>query len=447
MNFIPNTAEDRKRMLEEIGFSSVDQLFDDIPQEVREKAALSIPGGLSELEVRKLLGHLSKKNGNLDDYVSFLGAGAYDHYIPSPVDQIVLRSEFYTAYTPYQPEISQGTLQAIFEYQTLICELTGMEVANASMYDGASAMAEAAYMACQSTRRNKVVVSGAIHPEYLEVLETYTKGLGIQVEQVDFVDGVTPADQVETKVDKDTACVIVQQPNFFGNIEQLQSIAQLAHREKALLVTVVVDPVTLGILKPPGELGADIVVGEGQSFGNNLNFGGPYLGFFAAREKYVRRMPGRIVGQTVDVDGKTGYVLTLQAREQHIRREKATSNICSNEALCALAATITLCCFGKQGLKRMAQLSLQKAHYAFDKLIALSGVEAPFKAPFCTEFVLSLPADPDKVNQELLRHKIIGGLPLKRFFPSMQNEVLISVTEMRTKEEIDNLAEIMGGIK
>lgn len=444
MRYVPHTEQDRQAMLAAIGVSSVEELFSDIPESLRLKKPMAIPAGLSEPEVKKVVSGLSKKNETIDDYISFLGAGAYDHYIPSFVDQLLLRSEFYTAYTPYQPEISQGTLQSIYEYQTLICELTGMDVANASMYDGASALAEAAAMACD--RKSQVVVSSAVHPEYRETLATYASGQGIEIRVAEHAGGVSPASSFEPLVSKDTGAIIVQYPNFFGNVEDLRSLADLAHANGALLVVAVVDPVSLGILESPGKCGADIVVGEGQSFGNSISFGGPYLGFFAAKEKYVRRMPGRIVGATIDNKGQKAFVLTLQAREQHIRREKATSNICSNEALCALAANMTLCALGKEGLREMAYLSLQKAHYAFNKITSIPGVEPVFRAPFFKEFVVKLPKCPDEVNKELLKDKILGGLPLKRFYKDMDNAVLFCVTELRTKKEIDLLAARLGGM-
>jgi glycine dehydrogenase subunit 1 len=444
MNFLPNTDQDRAKMLKAVGVSDLEELFGDIPKSVRPKKPMSIPGGLSEYEVKKLVSSLSKKNQNLDDLTCYLGAGAYEHHIPSFVDQLLLRQEFYTAYTPYQPEISQGTLQAIFEYQTMICEITGLDAANASLYDGATAMAEAAIMACD--RKKEVIISSAIHPEYREVLATYAGDVGIEIKVANHVDGLSPASSYQQHITKQTAAIIVQYPNFFGNIEDLRSLADLAHANKALFIVAVVEPVALGILEAPGMCGADIVVGEGQSFGNSLGFGGPYLGFLAVQEKLVRRMPGRIVGETVDNQGKRAFVLTLQAREQHIRREKASSNICSNQALSALACTMTLAALGKEGLREMAELSLQKAHYAFKKLTALPGVEPVFSAPFFNEFVIKLNKAPEVVNAALLKDKILGGLPLKRFFDDMDKEVLLCVTELRSKAEIDYLAERLGGI-
>ncbi|HHY60034.1 MAG TPA: aminomethyl-transferring glycine dehydrogenase subunit GcvPA [Clostridia bacterium] len=447
MNYVPHRKEEQQEMLAAIGKQSVEELYQDIPAAVRLPRDLNVAGGLSEIELRRLLGGLAKKNRNLDEYVSFLGAGAYEHYIPALVDQLLLRSEFYTAYTPYQPEISQGTLQNIYEYQTMICELTGMEVSNASMYDGASALAEAVVMACEQTRRKEFVLAAAVHPEYRETVATYTRPRGYQEVSLGYKDGVTDVEEAAGLVNDKTAALVVQYPNFFGNVEDLKALAEVAHAKGALLVVAVVDPVSLGLLEAPGALGADIVVGEGQSFGNHLSFGGPHIGFFAAKEKYVRRMPGRIVGVTVDNRGQRAFVLTLQAREQHIRREKATSNICSNQALNALAVNIALTTLGKEGLREMAYQCLQKAHYAFKKLTSVPGVEPMFPGkPFFKEFVLKLAKDPEKVNEALLEHKIIGGLPLKRFYPELAGGLLVCVTELRTKEEIDCFAEKLGGL-
>ena len=442
MNFLPHTEEDRREMLKTIGVKSIEELFADIPAEVMMKRPLNIPGPMSEPEVIRHLKELSGKNGNLNDYVSFLGAGAYDHFVPSAVDHMLLRSEFYTAYTPYQPEISQGTLTAIFEYQTLICELTGMDVANASMYDGATAMAEGALMTCESQRRKKIVVSSTVHPAYREVLKTYSAGQHIEVVEAPFKNGITDLKALAAMVDDQTAGVIVQQPNFFGALEKVQEIGEIAHAGGGLYITVV-DPVSLALLKPPGSYGADIVVGEGQALGSPVSFGGPQLGLFACTTKMMRRMPGRVVGQTLDNRGQRAYVLTLQAREQHIRREKATSNICSNEALCALAATIHLTMLGKKGLAEAAELSLQKAHYLKEQLQGI-GVTPAFDAPFFKEFVVKTGQPAHEINQALLRGKIIGGLDLARFYPEMDNHMLLCVTEKRTREDMAALVSAIG---
>ncbi|HVJ48223.1 aminomethyl-transferring glycine dehydrogenase subunit GcvPA [Desulfitobacterium sp.] len=446
MNYVPNTVSQRDQLLARIGVQSIDDLFKDIPETVRLKTSLNVPGGLAEQDLVKLVKGIAQRNGNLEEYTSYLGAGAYEHYIPSYVDQLLLRSEFYTAYTPYQPEISQGTLMAIYEFQTLICELTGMDTANASMYDGASALAEASLMSCDATRRKTVLVPTTIHPEYREVLQTYLPPRGVEMVEVPAKDGVVDLDALEQHLGKDVAGVLLQSPNFFGGIEQAEQIAKLAHDQGALFI-MSVNPVSLGLLKSPGELGADIVVGEGQPFGNPLNYGGPYLGFLATRDKYVRRMPGRIVGATTDKNGKKGYVLTLQAREQHIRREKATSNICSNEALCALAFTIHLAGLGKKGLKDMANLNLQKAHYAAQEIAKLPGMRLAYAQPFFHEFVIKTEVSPAKINKELLNDKIIGGLDLSRFYPELDHHLLFCVTETKSKVDIDHLVARLGEVK
>ncbi|MCL6611245.1 MAG: aminomethyl-transferring glycine dehydrogenase subunit GcvPA [Peptococcaceae bacterium] len=444
MRYVINTGEDRREMLARIGAGSVEDLFRDIPAEVRLKQPLNLPHPMAEPELARHLREMSAANRNLDEYACFLGAGAYDHYVPQIVDQLLLRSEFYTAYTPYQPEISQGTLQAVFEYQSLICALTGMEAANASLYDGASALAEAALMACGETKRDRVVLSETVHPEYRETVRTYLRYRGVEVTECPETGGVTDPERLMGMVDGRTAAVLIQQPNFFGCLEQAPEIGEAARRHGALFV-VCADPVSLGVLEAPGEYGADIVVGEGQGLGNQLSFGGPCLGFMACRQKLVRRMPGRLVGQTADKHGRRGFVLTIQAREQHIRREKATSNICSNEALCALAAAIYLSCLGKEGLRRVADLCLQKAHYAHGLITSLEGVSSSFKAPFFKEFAVRLEEDPAGVNRRLLKDKIIGGLDLGRFYPRYSGHMLLCCTELRTREEIERLAAGIGG--
>jgi glycine dehydrogenase subunit 1 len=446
MNFIPNTDSQKERLLARIGVKSVEDLFADVPKEVRLNRSLDIRGGMSEQELVKHVKGLANRNKTVEDFSSFLGAGAYEHFIPSFVDQLLLRSEFYTAYTPYQPEISQGTLQAIYEYQTLVCELTGMDVANASMYDGASALAEAALMSCDATKRNKVLVMQTVHPEYREVLKTYLPPRGVELIEVPMKDGVTDIASLEAKLQGGIAGVLVQNPNFFGNLEEAEEITLAAHAQGALMVTTV-NPVSLGLLKSPGECGADIVVGEGQSFGNPLNFGGPYLGFLACKDKYVRRMPGRIVGATTDKNGKKGFVLTLQAREQHIRREKATSNICSNEALCALAFTMHLSALGKTGVTELAYLNLQNAHYAAREIAKIPGMSLAFHHPFFHEFVIKTTLEPSEVNNRLLQDRIIGGLDLVRFYPELDHHLLFCVTETKCKAEIDRLVARLGEIQ
>ena len=441
--YIGNTNDDRKQILEEIGYKDINSLFKAVPDSVLLKQKLNIPEALSEMELIKKVKALSNENFNTDEYVCFMGAGAYDHYIPSPIDQLVLRQEFYTSYTPYQPEISQGTLQVIFEYQTMISELTGLPVANASMYDGASALAEAAVMSCEATRRNEILIANTVHPESRQVLNTYAKFRNITVKVVMYKNGQVDLDDLNTKITKDTAAVIVQNPNFFGIIEDVEAIAEITHQNKSLL-TVSADPISLAILKSPGEMGADIAVGEGQSLGNPLNFGGPYLGFMAVTEKLMRKMPGRIVGQTQDKEGRRGFVLTLQTREQHIRREKATSNICSNQALNALQATMYLTFIGKEGLKKVAKLCFNKSHYAYDELIKTSKFKPLFTAPFFKEFVVQSKNSVDELNEKLIESNIIGGYNIEKHYPDLKNAYLLAVTEKRTKEEIDLLVRKAG---
>lgn len=445
-NYLPITAEDKDIMLKAIGVNSVDDLFEDIPKEVRLERSLNINKGMSELEVEAYIKQITDLNRGCDDLVCFLGAGAYDHYIPSVIKHLVSRSEFYTAYTPYQAEISQGTLQAIFEYQTMIANLTGMDAANASMYDGATACAEAAQMAVDATRRKSVIISKTVHPETRKVLKTYSKFKKLNLIEIDEADGVTCIDKLKSELNKDIAAVIIQTPNFFGIIEELSEIEKLVHQNKSLLI-VSCDPISLGILKNPGEYGVDIVVGEGQSLGNNLNYGGPYLGFLATTNKNLRKMPGRIVGETVDKEGKRGFVLTLQAREQHIRRDKASSNICSNQGLNALISLIYLTTLGKKGIKEVAEQSLQKAHYTFNELTKSGKYKGVFNKPFFKEFVLTSPNSVEEVNKVLLQNKIIGGYDIGKEYPLYKNSMLICVTEKRTKDEINKLADVLEGIK
>jgi glycine dehydrogenase subunit 1 len=444
--YIPNTLEDERVMLKSIGVESIQDLFSDIPSDLKLNRELDINPSMSELEVQRHVKSISSKNKSTEELVCFLGAGVYDHYIPSVIKHIVSRSEFYTSYTPYQPEISQGTLQAIFEYQTLICDLTGLDASNASMYDGASACAEAAFMATESTKRKSIIVSKTVHPEIRKVLSTYTRFKGIELIELDARDGVTDVIKLKQVVDSKTAGVIVQNPNFFGIIEDMEEIEKITHDNKALLI-MSVDPISLAILKTPGEIKADITVGEGQSLGNQMNFGGPYLGFMATTTKLMRKIPGRIVGQTIDVDGKRAFVLTLQAREQHIRREKATSNICSNQALNALIAAIYLSTMGKQGLKEVAYQSMQKSHYAFNEIIKLDNYSPVFDKPFFKEFLIRGAQSASEVNDKLLESNIIGGYDTGVNYPDHKNDLLICVTEKRTKSEINGLITAMEGIK
>lgn len=440
--YLPMTEQDKKEMLETIGVSSVDELFSDIPESVRFKGEYKIKKAKSESALVKELSQLARKNADLKTNVSFLGAGVYDHYAPIVVDHVISRSEFYTAYTPYQPEISQGELQAIFEFQTMICELTGMDVANSSMYDGATAFAEGAMLACGHTRRKKVLISSAIHPEARDVIKTYAKGQRIEVVEIPIIDGVTDINALEKMLDNEVAAVLVQYPNFFGRIEELKKMVDLTHEHKALFV-VSSNPLALGILTPPGEFGADIVVGDAQVFGIPTSFGGPHCGYFAVTNKLVRKVPGRLVGQTVDEEGRRGFVLTLQAREQHIRREKATSNICSNQALNALAASVAMSALGKNGVKEMAKRNLQKAHYAKEQL-KKNGFVIAFDGPSFNEFVVKLNQPVKEVNAHLLQKGMIGGYDLGRDYKELENHMLVAVTELRTKDEIDTFVKELG---
>jgi len=436
--YIPNTEADKKRMLESIGVNSISDLFSDIPDDLKLNRKLNINDPMSEIEILEHMKGLAAKNKSTDDLICFLGAGVYDHYIPSIVKHLAMRSEFYTAYTPYQPEISQGTVQVIFEYQTMLTNLTGMDVTNASMYDGPTAAAEAAIMACENTRRKSVVVSKTVNPETRKVLKTYLTTRNIEIVEVDMADGVTDFEKLKSVVDKNTAAVLVQSPNFFGIIEDVTEVEKLIHENKGNLI-MYVDPISLGILKTPGDLGADIVVGEGQSLGNRLNYGGPLLGFLATTSKLVRKLPGRIVGQSVDQDGKRAFVLTLQAREQHIRRYKATSNICSNQGLNMVMAAIYLVTMGRKGLREVALQSTQKAHYAYNEIIKSGKFKPMFNQPFFKEFAVTSDIEANKVNKELLNKGILGGYELGRDYAEFNNGLLFCVTEKRTKEEIDKL--------
>ena len=440
--YLPMTEQDQKDMLKAIGADSIDELFSDIPEKVRFKGEYNIKQAKSETALMKELSGLAAKNADLKYNTSFLGAGVYDHYIPVIVDHVISRSEFYTAYTPYQPEISQGELQAIFEFQTMICELTGMDVANSSMYDGGTALAEAAMLSAGHTRRTKVLVSKTVHPESREVLKTYAKGQHIDVVEIPYKDGLTDLEALKSELDKDVAAVVVQYPNFFGLIEPLKDIEPLVHDVKAQFV-VSSNPLALGTLTAPGSLGADIVIGDAQPFGIPAAFGGPHCGFFAVSKKLMRKVPGRLVGQTVDEDGKRGFVLTLQAREQHIRRDKATSNICSNQALNALAASVAMTAIGKKGVKEMSAQNIQKTHYA-KEAFKKKGFEIPLDGYHFNEFAVKLDKPVQQVNERLLGKGIIGGYDLGRDYPELENHMLVAVTEMRTKEEIDQFITELG---
>ncbi|MBJ7355128.1 MAG: aminomethyl-transferring glycine dehydrogenase subunit GcvPA [Thermoleophilaceae bacterium] len=437
--YTSDTPDDRAAMLAAIGAKSIDDLFADIPAGVRLQRELDLPAGKAEFEVFDHLSELADKNIHSDREISFLGAGMYDHYVPALVDSIITRSEFLTPYTPYQPEVSQGGLQVMFEYQTAIAELTGLDVSNASVYEGPSAMAAAGYLAQLENGRGRFVVSQAVNPQYRETLKTNAHGYGTQVVEVPATDGLTdPAALAET-IDADTAAVFIQNPNFFGAIEDVQALVDAAKAHDALVVCVA-DPLTLGVLAPPGDFGVDICVGEGQTLGNRLDFGGPSFGFFAATKKLIRRMPGRIAGETTDVDGRRGWVLTLQTREQHIRREKATSNICTSQALNALAGVIYLSWLGRQGIVELGELMLKRTAYAREALGAVDGVEILFDAPVFREFAIKLDAPVRAVLDQLALDGINGGYPIGLDYPEYENTMLVAITEKRSKEQIDLFA-------
>ena len=427
--YSPNTDSDRREMLKAIGVESAEALFQDIPAEHRSPT-LRIPPPVSELELRRDIEAMARQNLVPGDYACFLGAGSYRHYVPAVVRHIASRGEYMTSYTPYQPEVAQGTLQTTYEFQSLVCLLTGMEVANAGMYDGATALAEGALMAARITGRGRIAVLDSVSPTYVEVLRTYATGPGLAIDTVTAVDG---------RLDPDTACLIVQQPNFFGYVEELASLSERARSQGALLL-VYSDPISLGMFKPPADYDADIVVADGQSLGVAPTFGGPYVGVFACKERYLRQMPGRIVGKTVDTRGRTGYVLTLQTREQHIRRERATSNICTSVALIALVTTAWMATLGKRGLRHIAELCYHKAHYAASLIKQVPGYSLPMEGTFFREFVVSCPQPPSDINERLLERGIIGGLDVS---PSVPNGMLVCVTEMNSRQEIEGFAQAL----
>lgn len=435
MPYIPHTAEDVKQMLDIIGVGSIDELFQEIPEDLRVKGELDIPSGMDERQLFKHLQVLSEKNVDLSRTTCFLGAGIYDKFIPATVGAVISRGEFLTAYTPYQPEASQGYLQTIYEFQTLIAELYGMDIANASMYDGPTSMAEGALMACNLTRRNTVAVSKSVHPHYREVLDTYCWSMDVKVVEIDVENGQV----AKIPSGEEVACVIVQYPNFFGIISDLAAVRASCDASGAKML-VVADPTACALLKSPGEYGADIVVGEGQPLGLPMGFGGPLLGLFACKEEFVRSIPGRIVGRTEDEQGRAGFTMTLRTREQDIRREKATSNICTNEALMALAASVYMVSLGKNGMEQVAELTVQNTQYAIQALTAV-GAKLAFDGAVFGEFVLDLGQDASKVRDLLLEKGILAGLPLGPYFAELSNCILVAVTEVRTKDEIDAFAE------
>ena len=432
-HYIPSTIDEQAEMLSALGINTIDELFADIPKEFRNPT-LDLPTPLSEMEIQQELGQMAAKNRPMGSGPSFLGAGSYNHFIPAIVKSLITRGEFITAYTPYQAEASQGTLQVIYEFQTLICNLYGMQVANAGMYDGATSLAEAALMACSVTKREKVALANSISPAYIDVIRTYCQSQDIEVE---IVDPSNPGFADET------ACLVLQYPNYYGYIEDLKTLVDTIPAQGALAV-VSCDPTAMGMLQTPGHYGADIVTGDGQSLGIPASYGGPYVGLFAAKQEYIRQMPSRLSGRTLDKNGKTGYVLTLQTREQHIRRERATSNICTNEALYALASTIYMAAMGKQGLRQIAELCYHKSHYAANQINALPGYSLPISDPFFQEFVVQCPDSPAKINKKLMELNILGGLDVNEKIP---NGMLLCVTEMNSKEDIDALVAALAEFK
>ncbi len=443
MRFIPHTEQDIREMLETVGIQNVDELFAGIPAELRlGNKALKLPSALSESEIVATLLQMQKRNPDAEEVTTFLGAGAYRHYTPALIGSLVLRGEFATSYTPYQPEVSQGTLQAIFEFQTMIAMLTGMDLANASMYDGASALAEAVLMAHRINKKNEFLIARTVHPEYRQTTETYLRGADHRSIEVPFDStGKTDLEFIRANLNDKTSAVVLQSPNFFGVVEEYETLGKELAERDVLLIVNVAEPLSLGILKPPGERGADIVVGEAQSFGLPVSYGGPYAGFFTTREKFLRQMPGRVAGETIDRTGRRSFVLTLSTREQHIRRERATSNICTNQGLCALAVTVYLAVMGKQGLRELALLNLRKADYLKNKLSKVSGFEIQFSADTFNEIVLKCPRSANEIRDALLEHKILAGLPLGEYYPELADSLLLCATEVNTVESIDRLTD------
>ncbi len=449
MTYIPNTPEDQRIMLDALGLSDLESLLTPVPEEVRLRRPLDLPAALAEPDLKRLLSGMAARNKTLDTTISFLGAGTYDHAIPSVVPHLQRRSEFVTSYTPYQPEVSQGMLQAIYEFQTMVCQITGLDIANASLYDGATAMIEAVLLAVGPGGRGEVVISQAVDPQYRRVLRTYAHARGFSVIEVPAANGVTDLERLNEAVKPTTSAVVIQQPNFFGCVEDVYAIEPIAHKGKGVFVATITEPASLALLAAPGEYGADIAVGELMSFGNSMSYGGPALGFMAARSKYMRLLPGRLVGQTSEEGGekRTGYVLTLQTREQHIRRERATSNICTNQSLLAVGATIYLAALGKQGFRDLGELCLQKAHYAQRQITAVPGFKAAFSGPFFDEFVIQSPVRIGQLQRTFEQAGIIGGYPLAQDYPDLPNAMLFCVTETRTKEDIDLLVDVLKEVR
>jgi len=437
MSFIPNSPKIRRQMLNEIGVSDFETLLDSVPASLRLNRLLNLPKALSEYELEKELSSLALKN--FQTGAIFAGGGAYDHFSPAAVDQILLRPEFFTAYTPYQAEVAQGTLQAIYEFQTFICRLTGMSITNASMYDAATAMAEAVLMAMSHSGRKHILISQGVNPNYIETIHSYLAGQNCKIEEIPLSDGITDYDRFREKLSDKTAAVVIQSPNFLGLIEKSSDFSREIKDKRALFIAAY-DPISLGILAPPGEFGADIAVAEGQSLGLPLNFGGPYLGLLSCRTEFLRKIPGRLSGRTRDKNNNSGFVLTLQTREQHIKRDRATSNICTNQALCALAATVYMSLLGKMGLERIGRLCLSKAHYAANKITEIPGFSLKFKGPYFKEFVVQTPIPPGRLMEKLQKKGIIAGIDLGKYKMGYKGCLMVAVTEKRTKEQIDNLA-------
>ncbi|UQK58534.1 aminomethyl-transferring glycine dehydrogenase subunit GcvPA [Fenollaria massiliensis] len=446
--YLSQTPENVKEMLDKIGVKSEEDLFDCIPESVRFKGELNLPKHKSELEVRKIMTELADMNCSTNKKVCFLGAGAYDHYIPSVIGAIASRSEFYTSYTPYQPEVSQGTLQMIFEFQTMMSNLVGLPITNASLYDNSNGVVESALMCCNTTRKKQVIVSKALSPSARMVLDTYTHSHNIEVVEIDIKDGATDLDDLKNKLSDDAACVIMQNPNFFGVIEDMKAACDLTHEYKKTYFIADVDTNSLGILQRPGDYGADIVVGEAQAFGIPLSYGGPYLGFISSTDKFMRKLPGRIAGQTVDRNGKRSWVLTLTAREQHIRRDKATSNICSNQGLNVLCATIYMALMGKKGLREVSEQCAKKAHYLQKELCKSGKFKLLYNKPFYKEFVITSDICVDKINEALKANGFMDAFKLSWFYgDEYKNTFMLAVTEKRTKEEMDKLVKVLEGVE
>ena len=447
MRYIPHTETDIQEMLSAIGIKEIGELFHSIPEALRLEAPLNLPPALPEADLTQSLSQLASRNVNLEEYSVFLGAGAYRHFTPSVVNHLLLRGEFLTSYTPYQPEVSQGTLQAIFEFQSFVCLLTGMEIANASIYDGASALAEAVLMAHRVNNRSEVLMARTVHPEYRQVVGTYTQGIDFKITEAPYQDsGQIDLEFIKQHVTDDTSSVVIQSPNFFGIVEQYAELGEFLKEKETLLIVVVAEATSLGILKPPGERGADIVVGEGQGWGLPVSYGGPHVGFFATQEPFFRQVPGRIVGETVDRAGQRSYALTLATREQHIRREKATSNICTNQGLCALAATIWLAAMGKQGIREIALQNLKTADALKNKLQHLKGFSLRFQSGTYNEFVLECPGPAQELHSKLLEAGIVAGLPLGNFYPELENCLLLCATEMNSLESLDRFADQLSSL-